>query len=377
MKSFGKSTVSEFLSDQIVFRNLIPFDPRLPGLPELQQKLNFPKNFLPRKAMPEYGQVLAEIIKASRQASLPNTPLHRIIYIGDTLMNDGQAFHNICSASGLGGAAFIGSDRPGPLQIQLNNNGSSVVYTASRWKALEQFDAFLEESSSIVDEHAAVLFDLDKTILGARGRNDQVIDMKRLKAAEDTLSEALGDTFTPEHFKDAYHALNQVEFHPFTADNQDYIVYICLIVSSGLIPLADLIFKVRNDKHPQFQDFIAYVEGRKLSLPVRVRAIHTDVYRRVQSGDPTPFKAFRYNEFKRTIENMGCLPDSASIEQILANEIVITGEIREAANRWKTQGALLFGLSDKPDEAILPTRELAAQGNLPVHQTPTHVIGEE
>ena len=74
---------------------------------------------------------------------------------------------------------------------------------------------------------------------------------------------------------------------------------------------------------------------------------------------------------------MGQLADSSSIDQILAEEIVITGEIQALANLWKKQGALLFGLSDKPDEATLPSQELVAQGYLPVHQVATHVIGEE
>jgi len=62
---------------------------------------------------------------------------------------------------------------------------------------------------------------------------------------------------------------------------------------------------------------------------------------------------------------------------MLAEEIVITAEIRAIANRWKRQGALLFGLSDKPDEATLPSEELKTQGYLPVHRVMTHVIGEE
>ena len=73
---------------------------------------------------------------------------------------------------------------------------------------------------------------------------------------------------------------------------------------------------------------------------------------------------------------MGNLPDDAPIDQILSEEIVITAEIQDFANRCKAQGAILFGLSDKPDEAILPTKELIAQGYLPIHHTLTHVIGE-
>ena len=50
-------------------------------------------------------------------------------------------------------------------------------------------------------------------------------------------------------------------------------------------------------------------------------------------------------------------------------------EVREMALIWKEQGALLFGLSDKPDEASVPGAELAAQGHLPIHRAETHAVG--
>jgi hypothetical protein len=73
---------------------------------------------------------------------------------------------------------------------------------------------------------------------------------------------------------------------------------------------------------------------------------------------------------------MGCLDDQASVEDLLSSEIVITQEVREAALRWQAAGALLFGLSDKPDEASIPTGDLAAQGFLPIHRVETHTVGE-
>ncbi len=376
MISYGRSTVSEFLGDQIVFRNLIPCDARLPSLDDLRQKLSFPENFMPRKSMPEYGTVITEMIQAAHRIYSPGKPLERIIYVGDTRMNDGQAFLNICNASNCKGVAFIGADRPGPLSTDQEIFNSEILFIASRWNAFDHFETFLEKNNFIIDEQTAILFDLDKTILGARGRNDRVIDAKRLEAAADTLKDALGHHYNPNVFQDAYHELNQVEFHTFTADNQDYLVYIGLIVSSGLISLTDLVTALKAGNLILFEDFLTYVEERKSSLPKKVGLIHTSVLNHFQSGDPTPFKTFRYNEFKRTIQHMGHLADDSPVEQILAEEIVITAEIRDSANRWKAQGALLFGLSDKPDEAILPTQEFFAQGYLPIHQTPTHVIGE-
>ncbi|MGD8627381.1 MAG: hypothetical protein PVJ34_22805, partial [Anaerolineae bacterium] len=60
---------------------------------------------------------------------------------------------------------------------------------------------------------------------------------------------------------------------------------------------------------------------------------------------------------------------------LLASKIVVTQEVRAAAQRWRGQGALLFGLSDKPDEASIPSAELAAGGYRPIHRTPTWAVG--
>ena len=43
---------------------------------------------------------------------------------------------------------------------------------------------------------------------------------------------------------------------------------------------------------------------------------------------------------------------------------------------WRDRGALLFGLSDKPDEASFPTPDLEAEGYLPLHKTRALVVGE-
>jgi hypothetical protein len=49
--------------------------------------------------------------------------------------------------------------------------------------------------------------------------------------------------------------------------------------------------------------------------------------------------------------------------------------VRALALDWAKRGALVFGLSDKPDEASIPTPELAKQGFQPIHSTPTHIVG--
>jgi len=46
------------------------------------------------------------------------------------------------------------------------------------------------------------------------------------------------------------------------------------------------------------------------------------------------------------------------------------------AARWRELGVLLFGPSNKPDEACYPTDEQAAAGLLPLHRMVTHAVDE-
>ena len=82
--------------------------------------------------------------------------------------------------------------------------------------------------------------DIDKTTIGARGRNAGLIDQARVDAAYETIQSLLAQNFDAEVFRTAYDLLNQPEYHPFTSDNQDYLVYICLMIAAGLYQLEDL-----------------------------------------------------------------------------------------------------------------------------------------
>ena len=76
-----------------------------------------------------------------------------------------------------------------------------------------------------------------------------------------------------------------------------------------------------------------------------------------------------------TVGRMGALSLDAAPEDLLAREICLTHEVRELMLDWRDRGALLFALSDKPDEASMPPVDLRAAGYVPIHQTLTHVVG--
>lgn len=376
MKNYGPASVAEFLDDFVVYRNLVPMDVRLPSLDALRGTLDLPEGVTPRKSDPDYGRVMVHLLQQARALSAPGTEIARLVYVGDTRLNDGTAFVNACRAGGWPGIAFIGAEKGGAPQVEVAEQDGQTLYLANRWSLLADFDAYCHAHGFPPDERTAVILDLDKTTLGARGRNDHVINAARVAAVRRTVGDLLGDAFDADSFQEAYNLLNRTEFHPFTTDNQDYLAYICLIVGSGLFALAPLADDIRAGRWANFVAFIDAVNDRAADLPADLCAIHWDIYAFVQQGDPTPFKAFRFNEYRETVGRMGRLPDDASPADLLAREICITREVRDVALAWREQGALLFGLSDKPDEASIPTDVLAAQGYVPIHRARTHVVGD-
>ncbi len=376
MRNYGFAALCDFLGDLVVYRNLVPADPRLPPLAEVRPQLGLRDGTIPRKSAPEYARVIVALLRQARALDMPDTSIERLVYVGDTRLNDGNAFINICRAGQWPGLAFIASEGKGRTTAELVHQTEGTLYLANRWAALEDFVRFCHEQRFPLDEQTAVIIDIDKTALGARGRNDHVIDQARVEALYRTTRDLLGDGFDSDRFQAAYNRLNQPEFHPFTADNQDYLAYTCLILGSGLYLLEALVKEIRSGRLATFQHFIADVDQRAAELPPGLLNIHRQIYSRVLQGDPTPFKAFRYNEYQATVERMGKLDNEATATDLLREEIVITQEVRETALAWREQGALLFGLSDKPDEASIPTERLASQGYQPIHRTKTHVVGD-
>lgn len=377
MRVYGRAAVREFLGDMVVYRNLVPCDPRLPSLNMIRSQAGVADGVTPRKSEPAYGRVIANLLGQARALERPDKPIKRLVFVGDTQLNDGTAFSNVCLAGGWPGWAFIGADRTAPPKVEFADREGGKLFVANRWRSIGDFAAFLDQEAFAVDERTAVIVDLDKTALGARGRNDHVIDGARVAAVRQTVEKLLGTAFDAARFRTAYDELNQPEFHSFTADNQDYLAYICLILGSGLYDLGPVVEDVQSRRLHSFEQFLTQVDGRADELAGELRPIHDRIFERVRAGDPTPFKDFRYNEYLATVDRMGVTSDSTPASEMLAREIVITQEVRQVALAWKARGALLFGLSDKPDEASIPSEALAAEGFVAIHRAETHAIGAE
>jgi hypothetical protein len=377
MRSYGRTAIDRFLQDRIVYRNLQPYDHSLLDLEHIRTQTGLIGKVVPRKNDLDYARVIACLLQACRRQDDPGGKIARLAFVGDTRLLDGTAFVNLSQVSGWPGLAFIGSEDTHPAKNQVVQvEGEAALFLSNRWSALSDFDHFCSRRGQPIETETAVVIDMDKTMVGARGRNAGVIDQARMQAVEQTVGGLLGESFDRTVFQSVYEPLNQPEFHTFTADNQDYLAYICLILVSGLVVYDSLVRRVRDGDMVSFNQFLKEVELRKGDLPDALSMIHHEIYTCVQEGDPTPFKTFRRNEYLLTVARFGSLEDGAPVEKMLEEEIVLTQEVRQMAVEWRQRGALLFGLSDKPDEASIPSLELQRQGYFPLHQTETHAVGE-
>jgi hypothetical protein len=359
--------LADWFDDRIVFRNLAPAERSLPGLQDVWREIGLEVYRVPRKTEPAYAAAVYRVLQAA-QAARGALPLRSLLFIGDTTMNDGTAARNLAAYAPLRG--FIGADRlQEPEQVKVDE----LLMIANRWTRVADFPAWAQSEGLACDEQTAVLVDVDKTFIGARGRNDEAIDAARVAAVRQTVEELLGEEFDEAGFRAIYDALNVPQYHPFTADNQDYLAYICLMVTGGIFPADELWKELNAGRLTGFMQFLTLCDARRQRMGEGLGTAHREVTGYVRLGDPTPFKSFRYREYFATVGRMDCLPDTAPEADLLKDEIVITGEVAQVIQQLREMGALTFGISDKPDEASFPPKGFEA--GQPLHRVRMKVLG--
>lgn len=368
-RMYPRKSLSAFLSDRVAYRNLTPVDPCLPHPAQLRQEMGLDPQHMPRKTEPLYAAVVYRFLQAA-QANRGAPPLERLLFVGDTLMNDGTAAKNL--GQYLPVRCFIGADKLAEAE-KIKTDG--YLMKANRWQALSDFLDWVQAEGFAFDSRMALLLDLDKTTHGARGRNDHAIDQARITAVRRTVEEVLGEAFDEAAFRrTVYDRLNKPEYHPFTADNQDYKAYISLMVAGQVYAPEQFWSELQEGRLTGFHQFVTLCDARQGQMSPGLLAAHREVTGNMAKGDPTPFKSFRFREYHATVELVDFLPDDTPEADLLAEEIVMTGEVADVAERLAAQGALVFGLSDKPDEATLPPPESAA-GEEPLHRVVMKVVG--
>jgi hypothetical protein len=214
--SLDRACLADFLGDWVTFRNLEPLDGRLRGLSAIRRRLGLPGDQIPRKTEPAFAAAIVDFLQQTQALRGAAVPLARLLYVGDTQMSDGGAIANLGQHLPIWG--FIGADRLAePPRLSVQREGRLMI--ANRWAALVDFLRFADEEGFGPGIELAVLVDLDKTALGARGRNDGAVDRARVDAVQRTVAETLGDAFRLDTFLPVYNELNTPPYHPFTADN--------------------------------------------------------------------------------------------------------------------------------------------------------------
>ena len=376
MRCSGTSSIHQLLGDRLLFRDLQPIDPGLPGIDELRPRLGLEPGRIPRKSEPIHARIVAEILRAAA-GNRGSFPLRYLLMVGDTQRNDVLLFRNLCEATGWEGRAFIGcedSASPEPDPLTTSDERQDVVF-ASRWASLAAFQSEVAQDGLGLDERTIVIVDIDKTLIGARGRNDHAIDAARLEAARRTASDVLGSAAVPTHFEDTYHELNRPEWHPFTSDDQDVVVLLTSLVAADLAPWLQTAAHRSAVPEVNLRGLLEMLDSRR--LPSAATDLIDKMLARIDAGAPTLLPEFREAEFAATVARMGQLADDATPEELLQEEIVLTAEVLTAVMEWQRRGCTVFGVSDKPPEACFPGSNPAGSRPLPLHQTITHVVGED
>jgi hypothetical protein len=349
----AQHSIAELTDDRVLYRSLEPVDATLPGLRALGPELGLAPGYLPRKRDAAYAQVVLEIARIAQRRR--DARIGLLLVLGDT-DNDRYLGRTLAQISGVPTFTFIGCEKPDlPSELVWHES----LATASRWSLITQFIATIAERHDQVSSREIVaLVDIDKTLLGPRGRSDGGIDAARVEAAELTAAALLGDAFNIGDFRVAYRELCRSSYHPFTEDNQDFVAYTALLISTGASDLEAVRRAVQDGS-----GFAALIARDGVALPDRMQPVHRMIVAATCAGDPTPFKQFRHQEFATTTARM------------LNGELPLCGELFAALTRLRNNGALCIAASDKPDEASLPDNEQRQAGMLPLHHTPAFVRG--
>jgi hypothetical protein len=346
-----KATIHDLTGDAVLYRDLEPCDPAMPRLGELRARIGLPGGPPPRKRDRAYAEVVLALAE-QLQAARGGPPLGSFVVLGDT-ENDRLLAAHLRALAPLPSYGFIGEDRPVAPE-GLSWEGDTAH--ATRWHLIAAWAAELDRRG--VDwARCAILIDIDKTLLGPRGRSDGAIDDARAEGALAVSAGILGDALDVPAFRRIYADLCRKEWHGFTLDNQDYVVAAALLLATGAADLEELRAEVVAGE----ASFAEFLRATALDVRPELAPLHAELRARVAEGDPTPFKAFRRAELTATIARMA------------DGRLTICGDIFELCRHLADRGALLLAASDKPAESAIPAPEQLAAGMLPLHRMPARV----
>lgn len=336
-------SVTDLFADRIALRDLEPRSSAVRGLGALRAQLKLAAPFVPCKNEVDYAAVVLEFIADLAGADVD------ILYVGDTVFNDGSVICNLSSLVPGRVFGFLG-----------NENGFGhgddfiigPVYFGRRWTSLVRFVSEARRRGLAFGKRTVGLFDLDQTVYAAKGRNDSALYQARWTAIEAFLRDIIPPyKYDPIRAEAIYRRFDRDEFHRVTRDNMDYVVLLVLAVASSLFDVSEL-EAFAGDQNNSIAGLIDLIYRRAVG-----RRGHEDVERLVEviravqhntlAGDQTPCKDFRRCECEATGRRMRI---SASVPE---PSIALNREVVDFINFLKDAGACVMALSDRPVEAAV------------------------
>jgi hypothetical protein len=334
-------SIRKLFDNNIVLRDLEPLNSKIQGLSSISEQLLFSSDYLPRKNETNYAKVVHSFIQ-----DIGDGRIKYVFYVGDSLFNDGYVIKNLLNMNQLQVLGFICNQDKLQLGEFLLGNIILSDNWAHLWKLVEEG----LRRGFLINDQTIGIFDLDNTTYAAKGRASEPLTMARLEAVISLLREAIGEPrYRKERVEKAFREFDRDEYHPFTKDNLDYVVFLTLIYSLGLLDLQEIRQNLLENKIQSFvEKVLADVEERKTreDLDKAVQLIR-EIYFNMRYGDKTPFKQFRSKEYYYTAKYMSGNRDSEKT-------ITFTREVADMVLFLKQNKAHVIALSDRPVEATSP-----------------------
>jgi len=338
-----RASIVDLFGDQICLRDLQPRTQRVRNLNALRDTLSLPSRFVPRKNEAAYARVLQYFANdlVPRQSG--------IVYVGDTVLNDGTAIQNLSALAGVPVLGFLCNEKGFSADSEFL---LGPVYFARHWSSLIEFARAALRRGLGLGPDTVAFFDLDQTVYAAKGRDDEPLRDARWEAILAFLTDILPkQRFEQSRLEAIYRHFDSDSYHFITRDNMDYVVLLVLSVASGLCDVQEIeiltgegkagIAQITQLLHQRAIAAQSGAENADRLLGV-IRAVH---YNTVAS-DQTPCKEFREYECRHTAFRMrkSSLADGA---------IVLNREVLDFIAFLRERGVNVFAVSDRPTEAAV------------------------
>jgi len=333
-------TILDLFDSNIVLRDLEPLNSGIAGLSKIRETLLFEESYIPRKNEVPYVKVLESFI------SHIGGDIRNVLYVGDSYFNDGSVIVNLSKLAHLNVCGFLCNQTKSMTGDFLIGN----IIFSDDWSSLWKLAAEAKKRGFTINERTIGLFDLDNTTYAAKGRDSEPLTMARLDAMHILFSDALGpQRYRKKRAEKAFREFDTDEYHPYTLDNLDYVVFLSLVYCLQFYDLPEIKeILCRNGLTSLCEQVLDEVEKRRESEDLgTVYQIVREIHFNMRNGDKTPLKSFRSKEYLSTANWM-------MREDHSKGGIAITKEVSEFVEYLRSNNAHVMAVSDRPLEATSP-----------------------